>query len=262
MTEQANPLLANAKLPGRIFQLPSRGLFYTHGELDDSVKNGEVHVQPMSALDEIIMKNPDQLFSGNAVETVFKTCVRGVNRPMQLLSKDVDAITMFLRVVTYGPMFDFSVKHTCPQAKEHSYTANLDEMIVGMKMIDPTTVKTAFSVTLPNGQLVQLRPNRYADVIQMVKDNHEKHELTAQDMQRNLKALLLSVIESVDGVTDPRLIGEWLEQLQVTWANRIIEKLDGLNEWGPTMRWQVACKDCGEQFDVQLPLNPVSFFTE
>ena len=39
-----NPLLQKIRLPGRIFQLPSRGLFYKNGELDESVKNGEIHV--------------------------------------------------------------------------------------------------------------------------------------------------------------------------------------------------------------------------
>jgi len=51
MSNNQNPLLAAIKMPGRVFQLPSRGIFYKDGELDETCKNGEIHVQPLSALD-------------------------------------------------------------------------------------------------------------------------------------------------------------------------------------------------------------------
>ena len=98
---QHNPLLDKIKLPGRIFQLPSRGIFYEDEELSEDIKNGEIHVQAMSALDEITLKNPDQLFSGDAVQNIFKNCLTGVNKPVNLLSKDIDALMLFLRTVTY-----------------------------------------------------------------------------------------------------------------------------------------------------------------
>ena len=54
-----NPLLSKVKLPGRVFQLPSLGAFYQNGELDPAVKDGELHIHPMTALTEINLKNPD-----------------------------------------------------------------------------------------------------------------------------------------------------------------------------------------------------------
>ena len=60
-SSSTNPLLARVKIPGRIFQLPSAGIFYKNGELAEGIENGEVHVHPMTALDEINMKNPDKL---------------------------------------------------------------------------------------------------------------------------------------------------------------------------------------------------------
>ena len=72
-TQAQNPLLQKLKLPGRTFQLPSRGALYNNGEL--SSKEGEVHVHPMSALTEISLKNPDLLFNGRALEEVCAECV-------------------------------------------------------------------------------------------------------------------------------------------------------------------------------------------
>lgn len=42
-----NPLLSRIQMPGETFALPSGGVFYTHGELDDSVVNAEVRVHPI-----------------------------------------------------------------------------------------------------------------------------------------------------------------------------------------------------------------------
>ena len=262
MSEHVNPLLAKAKLPGRIFQLPSRGIFYTHGELHETVKNGELHVQPLSAMDEIIMKNPDQLFSGMAVQQVFATCVRGVAKPTELLAKDVDAIMLFLRTVTYGPNFEYTVKHQCKDAKDHSYVANIDQMIAELPMIDPTTVDKVYQVELQNGQVVKLRPNRYSQVIELIKHNQGKTELTIEDQKLNFRNMMQGMVESVDGVSDPKLINEWLDELQSTFTSRLMSKMDDVNNWGPNMQWKTKCADCGETFDVELPINPVSFFTE
>ena len=72
-----NPLLERARLPGQTFTLPSKGLFYKHGEVDDSVlaAKGEVMVYPMVTLDEINIKTPDKLLNGTAITDVFKRCM-------------------------------------------------------------------------------------------------------------------------------------------------------------------------------------------
>lgn len=257
-----NPLLAQLKLPGRIFQLPSRGMFYKNGELDPSVKDGEIHIQPMSALDEINLKNPDQLFSGAAINTVFKTCVSGIDKPAELLSKDVDAIMMFLRTVTYGPNYEFMAKHSCEGGKEHSYIADVDQMISRMKMLDPTQVEKLYIVTMPNGQVVKMNPNRYAQILDVIRLNQSKTEITVEDQQNNLVMMLLAVIYQVDEITDPKLIEEWLRAAPVTFINRIAQKSESVNDWGPDLKWTCKCRDCGADFDVEIPINPVSFFTE
>ena len=260
-----NPLLQKLKLPGRVFQLPSRGMFYNNGELDESVKDGEIHVHPMSALAEINMKNPDQLFSGQAVEAVFKDCVTGVLKPSQLLSKDVDAIMIFLRTATYGGAYEFSAKHTCADAKEHTYTADVDTWIAGSKLVDPTVINEQFTVKLPNDQVVRLRPARYESIIEILKSNQGKTEFTVEDHKRNLIHMLKSVIAQVDDVTDKEMIGQWIEspRLQSKWVSLIAEKIAELNNgWGIEPSWTAQCRDCGEEFTVHLPINPVDFFTE
>lgn len=283
MSEQLNPLLEGLKLPGRIFQLPSRGVFYHNGELDETVKDGEIHVRPMSAIDEINMKNPDQLFSGAAVNTVFSTCIKGIKKPSELLSKDVDAIMLFLRAVTYGSSYEFMAHHNCvtPQvdlegkpvlgedgkqvmlkARDYSQIADVDQLINSMKMLDPTTIDQMYTVKLPTGQVVKLKPNKYQQVIDLIKSNQSKKAFTVQDQQDNLITMLLGVIESVEGIKDPQLITEWIRAIPTPMVNRIAEKIENINAWGSDLKWTCKCRDCGGEYDVEIPINPVSFFIE
>lgn len=262
MSKENNPLLANIKLPGRMFQLPSKGLFYHKGELADLVKEGEIHVHPMSALDEINLKNPDQLFSGKAIETVSRQCIEGINQSTQLLAKDVDALMLFLRAVTYGPNFEFVAKHNCEGGKEHTYVADIDQMINSMKMIDPTILAEQYTLVLPNGQTVRLQPNRYQQVIDLIKKNENKTEITVEDQKENLISMIMGVVQDVNGISDPKMIEEWARNISQPMINLIGERIDTLSDWGPDLKWKCKCPDCGTEFSVEIPINPVSFFTE
>lgn len=257
MSETNNPLLQKLKLPGRVFQLPSRGAFYKNGEVASA--EGEVHVYPMSALTEINLKNPDLLFNGKAFEEVCRECVPDIKKPSELFGRDVDAIMFFLRLVTYGSHFEVNVKHSCSGAKNHSYVVDLEKLAQGMKLLDPTT---KFEVALQNGQKVVVHPIKFEHLIKLFQMNAGKSELTAEDVKANVVFNLSNLIESVDGITDRALIEEWVRKLTSPQQNRITELIEKLNEWGPEQVVKLKCKDCGTEMDVELPLNPISFFTE
>ena len=264
MSQTNNPLLEGLKLPGRIFQLPSRGIFYKNGELADDVRDGEIHVHPMSALDEINMKNPDQLFSGDAVKTVFSKCIPSILKPTELLAKDVDAIMLYLRTVTYGPSYEFVARHVCENTggQDKTYLTDVDTMISEIEFLDPTTVDKMYTIELSNGQSVKLRPNKYQQVLDLIKLNENKVEISVEDQQRNLIMMLIGVIDNVDGITNIDQISEWIKMLPSPMVARIAEKIEIINNWGSSLKAKCKCSDCGEPFMVDIPINPVSFFTE
>lgn len=259
-TTNQNPLLSKLKLPGRTFQLPSRGVLYNNGELSSS--EGEIHVHPMSALAEISLKNPDLLFNGKAVNQVFSECIPEIKKPTELYGRDIDAIMYFLRLVTYGPSFEIKVAHDCPSAKEHSYLINLEEQIQKIQFLDPTVATEKFKVTLPNGQVVKVHPVKFDHMIKLFQLNTGKQELTADDVKKNIVFNLVSLIESVDDITDKAHIEEWVSTITTPYQNRIAEAIERTNEWGPESTVAIKCKDCGNEMQVELPLNPISFFTE
>lgn len=255
--ENTNPLLEKIRLPGRVFQLPSRGALYSSGEI--ATAEGEVHVHPMTALTEINLKNPDLLFNGKALEEVCRECVPEIKNPTRLFGRDVDALMMFLRVVTYGPHFEIKVKHTCENAKNHSYVVDIEKIISQMKFLDPTA---KFEVTVQTGQKVVLTPVRFEHLIKLFQLNAGKKEMTPAALKDNIVFNLVNLIESVDGVTNRAQIEEWVKSITTPMQNRITEMIEKMNDWGTSSTTTITCKDCGEEVEVELPLNPISFFTE
>jgi hypothetical protein len=116
MTTNENPLITKITLPGQRFRMPSRGLFYDDGELAENVIDGEVEVRSMTTLDEIALRTPEFLFSGEAIEKVFNRCIPEIQKPLRLLSQDVDYLLTCLRIVSYGGSINLDLR--CPKCEE------------------------------------------------------------------------------------------------------------------------------------------------
>ncbi len=256
---EINPLLARVEMPGSTFQLPSRGLFYKHGELRDDVEMGEVHVSPMSAYDEILMKTPDQLYSGQAVEKVFNRCIQQVIKPSELIAKDVDFLLVCLRQVTYGDDMEVSYTHTCNDAESQNYIIKLSDFLSTTKKINPTTVGKVYTTSLPNGQVVKLHPSKFKDVIKMYQETEVGNDSPEAELDMAV-FIIQSIIYSVDDITNQEQIMEWIKQIPAGWLGDLTSVIEQASDFGPNFTLHTKCKDCGEDIEIHTPVNPISFF--
>ena len=261
MAEQLNPLLSKLKLPGKILKLPSSGFFYTN-EIDPECK-AEVEVRPMSALAEISIKSPELLYTGKALEDVIRECVPQIKKPLDLFSKDIDAILCFLRMVTYGNELEITATHNCENGEEHSYIVDLNKVVGEMTYLDPTTFKDLYTVQLDD-QTVTLQPLTMRNVVTMLQDaktSSETGKMDTDQMKRFLVSNLLLIIREVDGITDRKMIEEWVRILSAKHVQTIYEKYEKANEWGINTTSKFVCLDCQTEFEMELPLNPANFFS-
>lgn len=260
-----NPLLDSlkARLPGETFRLPSMGYFYTNSDvLSPDVKDGEVHVYPLTAIDEIILGTPDKLLNGTAVTEVFSRCIPQIQEPANLLSKDVDFLLACLRFVTYGADATVSYTHNCEGAKSNDYNVSLHAQITQAKNIDLTTVDQQFSKRLDNGQLVEFHPPVYADVIDLYQSIVLKKQdtLDSVEVHRYMLKSYAKLIRNVDGITNQDHILEWLVALSGKTLSQITEAVGSLGNWGVDTSVNTVCKDCGKPITLEVNTNPVSFF--
>ena len=260
MNTEKNPLLARVRLPGETFTLPSGGLFYTDGELDDSIQNGEIHVYPMTTIDEIVLKTPDMLFSGEAIKEVFGRCIPTVKRPLDLLAKDVDFLLICLRKVSLGDELEMNYKHNCKDAEDHSYIVSVPNMIQSAKRIDPTSLNNYTFKLENNEQTITLRPARFKEYIRTMQ-LHNRDKLTPVELKDITLDSLAGIIAKVDEITDAVLIREWLEEITPGMFREISDQIERTTDWGPTFETSVVCRDCDEKMTVMVPANPLSFFT-
>jgi hypothetical protein len=79
-------------------------------------------------------------------------------------------------------------------------------------------------------------------------------------VHQQLINVISDMIVSVDGETDRNMIREWLQALPPNYLKCISDVTEKVSHWGPDLSVQVLCKDCGEPFTTELPINPISFF--
>lgn len=266
---RTNPLLQSLRLPGETVRLPSRALTYTTDQVDPEVlETGEVHVHPMTTFEELLMKSPDMLFTGQAIVQTFTRCVPQIRNPMELLAKDVDFLLVSLRKLTYGPVVDVTFTHNCDQAQEHNYKVNIREFMQKNKEVNPEEFATLRTVTVESGQRVVLRPFLLQDFVtasQRAATHPNLEDMTEIELVTFTKEIIIDnlvpAIERVDDVTDQAFIKQWLQELPPPWLNSLSEVVRKINAFGLEFDVDTTCKDCGEKVTVTVPLNPQSFFT-
>ncbi len=268
-----NPLLMAGRIPGETFQLPSGGLFYNDGELASSVIQGELHVFPMTALDEIVIKTPDMLFSGEAIKQIFARCIPDVIKPLRLLAKDVDFLLICLRSISFGDNVTVIHKHTCKDAKENKYDVSINSFISKVKNLKSASINEEYMCVLGDKKEVYISPMRYDAVIKMMTVIDPDKELTPEDINKEmveqLAGLIVKVVipEQTNGNSErvetheQEYIKDWVNVLPLTQIRQLNETIDHITEWGADTAFEKKCSDCNKKITIITPLNPMSFFT-
>ena len=256
-----NPLLKKLhdRMPGETFRLPSMGILYTNGELDESVKNGEILIRPMTTMDDIYMKSPDMIFQGTALDSVIKRCVIGINKPLELFMQDIDYILICLKKVSSGN--HATVKHKCSKCgRSHEYDIPLQYFIQNSRAFDPETLKK-LKVTLSNGFTVEMQPTRIKTLLEILQVN----ESSITDIKELNDVVLNNVygnIKKVDDITDREFIKEWLYDLPKYLIEEFIDKIEVANNWGTDFDYEVVCDHCENRDKITSSINPLFFFIQ
>lgn len=282
MTNTQNPLAKYYRSPKLYTQLPSRGVFYEESVIDFP-ENGELAVYPMTAKDELIMKNPDALLNGEAVAQVIASCVPAVKKPRELISNDVDTLLVAIQGATNGD--DITVEGSCPSCKEIvSSVASIEGALDTM-----TVLKESYHYDTPDGLIIEVRPFTYESTIKAgianfrstrslssigeVKDEMEQLKLFNENFMQiaalNFE-LIIDSVASVKGVdengeefvvTDRRAIREFLENCPSNIGREVEKSISEVNSIGVNKKILLECDSCGHQFEKEIGFDPVNFFT-
>ena len=283
MSNNQNPLQGYFRSPKLYTKVPSQGLFYNDDDVIDMPENGELAIFPMTAKDEMIMKNPDALLNGESVAQVIQSCVPAVEKPRSLISNDVDALLIAIQGATYGD--EVNISGTCPECEEPiesvaSIEMALDTMSIveesyvhktkdGLELeIRPFTYESSVKAGIANFQT-----SRSLQSIQEIDDEVEQlRQFNTNFMQvaaLNFE-LIVDSVASVRGkdaegeeflVTDRNNIREFLENSESSIGKAVEAKIADVNKVGVNKEVQLECEKCEVQFTKEIGFDPVNFFT-
>jgi hypothetical protein len=283
MSNNQNPLQGYFRSPKLYTKIPSQGLFYIDDDVVDMPENGELAIFPMTAKDEMIMKNPDALLNGESVAQVIKSCVPAVNKARSLISNDVDALLIAIQGATYGD--EVNISGTCPECDEPiESVASIEMALDTMSIVEESYIhKTAEGLELEirpftyessvKAGIANFQTSRSLQSIQEIEDEVEQlRQFNTNFMQvaaLNFE-LIVDSVASVRGkdaegeeflVTDRNNIREFLENSESSIGKAVEAKIADVNKVGVNKEVQLECEKCEVQFTKEIGFDPVNFFT-
>lgn len=283
MQEQQPNLSAYFRKEELKVSLPSKGAFYPPGSLEmDS--NSEVGIFPMTALDELTLKTPDGLLSGESTYKVIKSCVPSIKDPWSMPSIDVDSVLIGIRIASYGE--NMKVTSIVPVTKtRQDHQINLITLLDSRKELQIDT-----KVMLGNGVTIVVKPSNYREMQSIRRETFEKQRLsktiTDSDMDPEAKEKEFNKIfekltmlnvqtltDNIDAIITPdgtfSDIGskqEFVNNVQLQHVNLIRKKVDEINVIGSLPKYTVQSpeedvkKGAPESYEVPVMLDNSDFF--
>jgi hypothetical protein len=208
--QQAN-LNAYFRKPELKISLPSKGKYYPPGVLHlDS--NGEVDVLPMTATDELTMKTPDALLSGESTVKVIQSCIPAITNAWMMPQIDLDSVLIGIRIATYGAKMSItSITPKTGTKQEHEV-----DLPTVMESVNQNLSEN--SVVLDNGLTVIVKPNNYQQLSLIRRQTFEKQRL-ARTIER-------ADIDDAQKQEEFNKIFEALTDINVTTLNNNIEAIE------------------------------------
>jgi|11_taG_2_1085331.scaffolds.fasta_scaffold25902_1 hypothetical protein len=164
-----NPLASYFRSAKIYVTLPSGGKYYPDNCLN-MPETGELPVMPMTAKDELALKTPDALLSGQATVDLIQSCIPNIKNAWGMPSLDIDACLIAIRIASYGE--HMSISATAPNTKEPvDYTIDLRQVL------DRYSNSNFVDTFTTNDLTVTIRPLNYQEFSKVSMQTFEEQRI-------------------------------------------------------------------------------------
>tara|TARA_Y100000022_G_scaffold120684_1_gene104357 strand:+ start:228 stop:1064 length:837 start_codon:yes stop_codon:yes gene_type:complete len=276
--ENESPLKKYTRQPKIYIDLPSKGKYYSNNVLyEDSYSN--LAVFSMTANDEILYRTPDALINGQATAKNIQSCIPSILKPFSLVTLDVDALLLSIRLATYGPKMQIGQR--CRKCnEENEYEVDISKYIEYLNRLefDDSMMYNDFKINF-----VPLTYTDYTDLqkesvgyqralsiqIPNIVDEDEKSKATDQILssiaKMNMKSILLSINSiEVEGEVekDKKAIYEFIESYDVDMFKAIKAHIDKQYEAWLLPEETVKCTACDAENKIRITIDQTDFFAK
>lgn len=272
-----NPLAPWFRAPGVHIKIPSNGAFLPPGTIEFTM-TGDLPVYPMRGADELLLKSPDALMSGYAIEELIRSCVPAIKTPRLLSSPDMDVLLLAIRAATFGEVMTFHP--VCPSCGEGNESRrNLSFLLSNMKMIEKNNpVRLSDEVVvymrpynLSNATKIGLASFEEARKIQAMEQSDVDPAAKSAQINSSMRRIsdltmeamadcIMKVVIPNQEVVDPRNIRELINNVSKPWTDAIQVKLDDLNTRGIDKHYDITCSSCEHKWSADIEFNHSTFF--
>jgi hypothetical protein len=269
-----NPLQQYFRQPKIYIQLPSKGVFNKPGTVQGDVTN--LPVYGMTGMDEIIIKTPDALMTGESTVKVITSCCPSVKDAWDLNVLDTEMIFTAIRIATFGN--NMGVTHSCPGCQaENEYDIDLTKIIDHLSTcqynnkvilddliikIQPLTYKQGTDLNIKNFALQQTLFKSDG-----IEDEAEKQKIL-DDLWKQIGEVQTEVymasVESIDtptvSVTERNFIIEYLRNCDKSVFDAIKKQIDLNKDLWKFDGFAVKCDTCSHEAKLTIELDPSTFF--
>jgi hypothetical protein len=269
-----NPLQNYFRQPKVFLRLPSMGIYNKPEAIQGNVES--IPVYGMTGMDEIILKTPDALISGESTVKVLQSCCPAIVDAWDVSNLDIDALLVAVRIATYGNTMN--VSYVCKKCSteseydidlgkilEHFYNCTYDSRVVVGDLevkLRPLTYKEVTGFNLENFALQK----RLSQAVEF-DDQEEKQKMIAE-IFKELGLLQNKIfIAGVDEVITPdsvvnehAYIKEWLENADRTLFDALKNHINKNNDVWRIPENQIKCDNCGTEDSFTVELDQANFF--
>jgi hypothetical protein len=269
-----NPLQQYFRQPKVFITLPSHGIYNDAGTIEGSCEN--MPVFGMTGMDEILLKTPDALFSGESTVKVIESCCPNIKNAWGVSNLDVDALLVAIRIATSGNIMN--VNHTCKECKtENSYEINVSEFLdhFAKCKFDQTIVLRDITIkikplnykTITNFNMENFALQKRLMQITKLENEEEKNKLLAEIYKdlgvlqnKIFTATIAEIQTTTTSVTEKPFIQEWLENTDKSIFDMIKNHIEQNNAAWKIPDKQIVCENCATTDSITLDMDQSSFF--
>jgi len=271
-------LKKHQRQPKVYIDLPSAGRIYDNTVLQD-MQATQLPVFGMTAMDEIMLKTPDALFSGEATAHVIKSCVPNILNPWALIGFDIDYILIAIRIATYGDKMP--IESTCSKCGE----SNTNEIGLG-RLLDSFSeypITTSFTM---DDLTVHVKPISYKEntafnqeqyTLERTATQIDRADLSQEEKDKQVQVILESMtnltlrlsVSYIDKITDgtdeeadKAKILDFISNNDAKFYKELQSKVKEISDqWNlPTFDITCGTEDCGEEYKSKIGMDYSSFF--
>jgi len=273
----SNPLSQYFRHTKLELDLPSAGKFYPKGALKTN-NDGTVNVMAMTARDEIIMKSPEGLLSGNSIAETISSCIPYIMDPWEMPAHDLDAILIAIRLASYDKGLEITTNCS------HCNHVNDDEIDLRI-LLDNIPRDGIANVHKINNMVFEFKPYtfEFLNTINKAKFDQERlaravinEQSTDDDKSKYIESMfrelanhntetLVVAIDKVvlpDGiiVRDKQFLTEFITSADRETIQAIRDKLTIMNESVSIKPITIKCSECEEDYQTSVEFNQSNFF--